>query len=372
MSTNTSPDVFYMDVLINNIASDTPINPPCAYNTSRILPYLYNPNEYYASCVQFSLDGPTLGVMNTFEIQPNQGNENLGIYEVVLAYGGSIMKQNILWEPQNQTAPIPPPPDAFPDGIQDTSTSYYTVYSYSYFLRLLNTALEVCYNKLQLAQPLLPDYADITLKMIYTSNTTLFEIFVTNDLFNSDITNTPIKLYFNGALNNLFNYMVTNKVILTNTTYFEYDFNNTSSYPTDPTDPTIIFMRQESPSIVLWSQIVSIVITTQSLPLYQTTVFDPLVYYNSQTLLAGNNALSENIILEYMLKPAFYNEKIVYEPTAQYQVVELNSTSPLYNFDLRYYVRTNVGKLRQVFLSSGCVCFTKIGFFKKSMFRLLK
>jgi hypothetical protein len=367
-----------MDVLINNIASDTPVNPPVAYNTSRILPYLYNPNEYYASCVQFTLDAPTLGVMN-FEVIPSplpynpataQTNPNKGIYEVVLEYNGTVQKQNLIWVSQNLTASVPPAPSQFEDGLQDTSTSYYTVYAYSYFNIILNTALETCYTALQLLQPTLPLYEDIELKMIYTSDTTLFDMFVSNDLFNTDITNNPIKLYFNGALNNLYSYMVTSKQFINNNTYYEYLFNNTSSYPTDTTNPTIIYMRQERPSIVLWSQIVSVVIASQSLPIYQTTVFDPLVYYNNDTLLAGNNALSENIILEYMVNPSLYNAKIVYEPLAQYQLVELNSTSPLYNFDLRYYARNNIGRLRQIFLSSGSACFTKIGFFKKSAYKM--
>lgn len=373
MSTNTSPDIFYMDVLINNIASDTPINPAVQYNTARSIPYLYNPDAYYASVVQFTLDAPTLGVM-TFEIVPSapnapppdqQTNVNLGIYEVGLEYNGSVVFQNLIWEPQNQTVPVPPPPSDFQDGFQDTSTSYYTVYAYSYFNIILNKALQACYNKLLLQQPTLP--AVMQMNMDYISDTTLFSLYVNEEYFNQSTNDNPITLYFNGALNNLYSYMVTNKQIINGNTYYKYLFNNTTTFPDTTLNPVEIYMKQEGPSIVLWTQIVSIVIASQSLPIYQTTVFDPLVYYNGDALLNGNNALSENIILEYMIKPSFYNEKIVYEPLAQYQLVELNSTSPLYNFDLRYYARTNLGKLKPIFLSSGSSCFTKIGFFKKTI-----
>jgi len=365
-NTNESPDVFYIDVLVNNISNNTVVAPPMSYNASRTLPYLYNPKDYYASCVQFSIDAPNLGIM-TYEIVPNQPDVNLGIYEVALKYNDSIAYQSLMWQPQNTTTPVPLPPSLRPDKIQDTSTSYYTLYAYSYFNEILNTALVACYNQLLGMEPTLPP--TMTMRMIFVSDTGLFDFYVEDQYFNQETNNNPIYVYFNGPLTNLYSYFVNSKVLLNGNTYYKFLFNNTSAYPDTNLNPVQLYMRQEGASLKLWSQNVSIVITSQSLPLYQSTIFSPLLYYNNLTLTPENNALNENIILEYMLPSTYYNEKITYEPLAQFQLIELNSSQPLFNFDLKYYIRDFLGRLRPIFLSSSSSSFTKIGFFKKSMYQ---
>lgn len=367
-NTNESPDIFYIDVLVNNISNNTPIAPPMSYNASRTIPYLYNPKDYYASCIQFSVDAPNIGIMEC-EIEPGatQNDCNLSIYEVALKYNNSIAYENIIWIPQNSTAPIPLPPAQRPDFIQDTSTSYYTLYAFSYFNELLNSALVRCYNKLLLLEPTLPP--TMTMRMIYVSDTSLFDFYVEDQWFNQETNNNPIYVYFNGPLTNLYSYFVNSKVLLEGNIYYKFLFNNTSAYPLENLNPIQLYMRQEGVSIKLWSQNVSIVITSQSLPIYQSTIFSPLLYYNNITLTPENNALNENIILEYMLPSSYYNEKITYEPLAQYQLIELNSTSPLFNFDLKYYIRDFLGRLKPIYMSSSSSSFTKIGFFKKSTYQ---
>jgi len=370
--TNTSPDVFYQDILINNIASITATPVLASMNESRTLPYLYNPQEYYGAVTQFTIDAGAIGIMN-FEIQPNQGEINLGIYQVLMSYGGTDVSGYVMWEPQNLSvsgSQLPTPPNEN-GGFQDLSTSYYTVYAYSWFNELLYKTFVQVYNALQELQPTLP--VGLYPNMDYISSTQLFSLYANAQYYNQSINPNPITISFNGPLNGLFTYMPASRILINGNTYYRLLMNNSTTFQDNSLDPPEIYMTQERSSIRNWSQIASIVITTQSLPIYKTNIFEPLVYYNNQ-LITGqtNNALQESIILEHVDLNGLYNDRIAYNPTAQYAIFELDSTSPLFNFDLKYYVRTTNGLLRPIYLGSGNACFTRLGFFKKSTFRNLK
>jgi hypothetical protein len=381
---NTSPDVFYQDVLINNIASSTPTPVLASMNESRTIPYLYNPYEYYGAVTQFTIDAGAIGIMN-FEIQPSpipppenpderQNDRNLGIYQIVMSYNGTDVSGNVIWEPQNlavSASQLPPPPSAFSDGLQDLTTSYYTVYAYSWFNDLLYKTFVSVYDQLQVLQPTLP--VGLYPNMDYISSTQLFSLYANAQYYNQSINPNAITINFNGPLNALFSYMPASRILIGGNTYYKLIMNNSTTFTDNTIAPPEIYMTQERTSIRNWSQIASIVITTQSLPIYKTNIFEPLVYYNN-SLITGqlNNALQESIILEYIDPNGLYNDRIAFNPTAQYPIFEMNSTSPLYNFDLKYYVRTTNGLLRPIYLGSGSACFTRMGYFKKSAFRNLK
>lgn len=381
--THNSPDVFYQDILINNIASITPTPVLASMNESRSVPYLYNPQEYYGAVTQFSIDAAAIGIMN-FEIVPSdpnaqteeekQNDRNLGIYQIVMSYNGTDVSGNIMWEPQNlsiSASQLPPPPGAFKDGLQDLSTSYYTVYAYSWFNDLLYKTFVSVYNKLQELQPTLP--VGLYPNMDYISSTQLFSLYANAQYYNQSINPNPITINFNGPLNALFSYMPASRILIDGNTYYRLLMNNSTTFTDNSLVPPEIYMTQERQSLKNWSQIASIVITTQSLPIYKTNIFEPVIYYNN-TLINGqlSNALQESIILEYVDPSGIYNDKITFTPTAQYPIFELNSVSPLFNFDLKYYVRTTNGLLRPIYLGSGSSCFTRLGFFKKSAFRHFK
>lgn len=370
--TNNSPDVFYQDVLINNIASSTPTPVLASMNESRTLPYLYNPDEYYGAVTQFTIDAGAIGIMN-FEIEPYQLSITKGIYEVVMSYNGTDVSGNVIWIPQNQavsSSQLPTPP-ALNGGFQDLSTSYYTVYAYSWFNDLLYNTFVSVYNQLQVLQPTLP--VGLYPNMDYISSTQLFSLYANAQYYNQSINPNAITINFNGPLNALFSYMPASRVLIGGNIYYKLIMNNSTTFTDNTLSPPEIYMTQERTSIRIWSQIASIVITTQSLPIYKTNIFEPLIYYNNAPISGQlNNALQESIILEYIDPNGLYNDRIAYNPTAQYALFELNSTSPLFNFDLKYYVRTTNGLLRPIYLGSGSACFTRIGFFKKSAFRNLK
>jgi len=361
-----SPDVFYVDVLVNNINSNYSItSTPAEYNETRTIPWLYHPDRYYGAIVQFNIQNTNTPVLDAVVV-PNQGNLNLTIYTLVLEYNGTEIYQNVIYNPQNKTAQVPLPPNQYPDGYQDNNSGYYSIYSYSYFCSLVNNAFESAYNQLQIAFPTLPDNEYPFIK--YNPVTQLFYITCDNTLYNQDVATPPINIYFNGALLHLFSFLPSSTVYLSNRAYEQLLINNTTSI----IDNNVLTLTQELQSINLWSQITSLVITTQTIPIMRSQTFSPALYYNGVIEPSNNNSQTQSILLEYSVEDSIYTRNIVYNPTAQYKIFELDGQNPLYNLDLKFYYRSTFGFMNPIYLNSGSSLSVKIGFFKKSKFSNLK
>jgi hypothetical protein len=361
-----SPDVFYVDVLVNNINSNFNItSTPAEYNETRTIPYLYHPDEYYGAIVQFNIQNTNTPVIDVVVV-PNQGNVNLTIYTLVLEYNGTIINEPIIYIPQDKTAIVPLPPNQYPDGYQDNDSGYYALYSYNYFCSLVNTAFKTAYSQLQVINPSLPNDQQPIIR--FNPTTQLFYITCNSTLYNQDTATPLINIYFNGALLHLFSFLPSSTVYLNNQAYEQLLINNSTTIINN----NVLTFTQELQSINLWSQIASLVITTQTIPIVRSQTFSPALFYNGTIEPSNNNSQTQSILLEYSVEDSIYTRNIVYNPTAQYRIFELDGTNPLYNLDLKFYYRSTFGYMNPIYLNSGSSLSVKIGFFKKSKFSNLK
>jgi hypothetical protein len=358
-----SPDVFYVDVLVSNVNSNYTTAPTYAeYNETRTIPYLYNPYQYYGAVVQFNIQNTNTPVLDVV-IVPNQNNTNLTIYSLVLEYNGIQKAENVIYSPQNLTVPIPLPPSSFPDGFQYNNNGYYSIYSYSFFCSLVNTALENAYNQLVVSFPTLPANGQPILK--YDPVTQLFNITCSTSLYNGV---NPINIYFNGALYHLYSFFPSSSILLNGLAYELLLINPTTSIISGNDS----ILTQELQSINLWSEVSSIVITTQTIPIIRSQTFSPALFYGGTIEPSKNNSQTQSILLEYSVDDSIYTKNIVYNPSAQYKIFELTTETPLYNLDFKFYYRSSFGNLVPISLNSGSSLCVKIGFFKKSKFSNLK
>jgi hypothetical protein len=361
------PDVFYIDVIVNNINSGNGgegNRTQAKYNETRTIPWLYNPDKYYGSIVQFNIqntDVPFLDVV----IVPNQGNINLTIYTIMLEYNGTQIFQPVIYIPQDKTAKAPLPPNQYPDGFQESDTGYYQIYSYAYFCELVNNAFQSAYNQLQINYPTLPDnaqpmiqYNPVTKLFYITCNATLYDQYETS----------PINIYMNSPLYHLYLFFTSSRFIINNESYHLLLLNQTTSQIQN----NILTIVQELQSINLWSQIASLVIATQTIPIVRSQTFSPALFYNGVIEPSNNNSQTQSILLEYSVEDSIYTRNIVYNPTAQYRLFELDGLNPLYNLDFQFFYRSTFGYMNPIYLNSGSSLSVKMGFFKKSKFSHLK
>jgi len=365
-----SPDVVYLDVVVSNINSGSASNYAkvfAEYNEARTIPYLFDPNEYYGAVVQFTLDNTDTPLLEA-QIEPDQSNANLTIYNVGLSYGASNIVVPITYVPQNTTAVEPLPPSAFPNGIQDISTGYYSIFSYNYFCQLVNTAFATALTQLIALAPAIPITTNPPF-IKFDPTTDLFSIEV-DPIFNQTTAPTPINILMNNAIYYLFYSFPVSRVAIGANTYFELIATNNTITTIPPSTNTIIL--QERNSTNLWDQISSICITSQTIPIVRSQTLAPALYYEGGIIRAPNNSLTQPILLEFSVQNSEYNRSITYNPTAQYKTFCLNSDPPLYNFDIKFWYRSTVGILRPIALNSGATMSVKIGFFKRKVHSHLK
>ncbi len=101
--------------------------------------------EYFCSIVRFTIQtGNTLPVFIP-SIVTGQNDPNLTIYTVTLVYLGAAVTRNVIYVPEDNTAPEPAPPLV----QQDISSKYYYVYNYSHFIEMVNAALQTAFDELR-------------------------------------------------------------------------------------------------------------------------------------------------------------------------------------------------------------------------------
>ena len=106
------PHHVYLDLdVINNDYTANATRPYLRFEEIRNTPFLDGDSaEYFCSIVRFTIQtGNTLPVFIP-SIVTGQNNPNLTIYKVTLTYGLASMTRNVIYTPEDNTAPVPAPP----------------------------------------------------------------------------------------------------------------------------------------------------------------------------------------------------------------------------------------------------------------------
>ena len=405
-SNNQQSDLLYFDLLITNVDTIYKAPKPVYFNETRTTPYLYEPEQYEMSVVRFSLDTQTLPVIippiipagplnnnypNPESPSPN-GDPNKTLYAVSMSYQDNsgnnyIVERYVEYSPQDLSVDAPPP--LIPNQTQDNSNGYYNIYSFQYFISLINTTLNLCYQTLKGAVEIdggtLPsDYAPV---MLWNTDTEKATIYADVLGYSPFLRPSPINLYFNPALAQIFStfsYLITptaNIAEINSFRAYQVLFTdvaqaielNTVPYPLNAlgTDQSpVLFQalqaKQELSTINNMNPIISIVFTTNTIPIIATQVTTPLLYVDGQVQLSsiGNNNNISNVLTDFSadspLRPYIY-----YVPTAEFRMISLVGNRPLNNIDVGVFYKTRTGDLVPFRLGSGGSASLKLLFRRK-------
>ena len=377
----------YYDVVVSNLQSTTQRPSVFQYNDTRTTPFLMNPEDYTMSIIRFTLDTASLPVFIP-QIQSNQADRDLTIYSVTLSYDGFDAQTFIDWNPQDTSATLPSPTNATFNKRQDDSTGYYNCYSYSWFIERVYQAFVTSFNALEanFGPGVLPSiYPPIINWDPTTNSATIFADCEGYDVSNPfGLVDGVIGVFMNAPLYELFNSFPA--------TYLGYDnvvngknyriplvdiggTNTTSIIPPGQAVPvppaTYTFWRaitwsQEQSTTASWSPILSIVFTSNTLPIEPSQVSTPVVFENNQIVsLGGNNSNISNVITDLVSSDGNYRPNVVYNPSAEYRRISLKGNRPLYNLDLNIFYKIRTGELVPFRLYSNSSATLKILFEKK-------
>ena len=128
------------------------------------------------------------------------------------------------------------------------------------------------------------------------------------------------------------------------------------------TDLLFIKTPQEYSTISNWSPVASIVFTSNTLPIIQTQLSEPLVYNSGQLLNVNVPQNFAPVISDMCTNDLCYKPNLLYVPSAQYRYIDLIGNNDLTNIEVSVYWKSENGVLIPFSLQSGASASIKILF----------
>ena len=131
---------------------------------------------------------------------------------------------------------------------------------------------------------------------------------------------------------------------------------------------------QEVSSLAMWNPIASVVSCTGMLPIISTNTSVPVTYGDTATdSLAsnGNNSNLTNIVSDFEIPVSDTNQYrpvIVYNPSAEYRLMDMDSSLNLNKIDISVFWKTQCGDYIPLRLQPGCAAHNKIMFRHKTFY----
>lgn len=346
-TTADNTDNIYYDVMMKN--SDLTQDFRASITQARTTPIVANPSEYYLSIVRFLIPLQSIPIFN---FKANQ-------YTVTLDFNGSPYQATVQYISSRLDQPAVSP--------------YLPVYSYELFLIMINTALEAAFAAYKLANPAQPQTAPPY--MVYNSHTQTTAIRAQSAYYdpNFTIAQQPLKIFFNTALFGffpsyiqLFNGYTRNGVPSAgrnfNIVIYDKGDNNEiipATYNGGVAGPGFD-MEQEFGTLYNWNdlrtiQIVSTTLKTRTEGISSDFV-DNLPHPSSDLTNGGSPADSQPIITDFIPAVEVGPEArsyVLYNPTAEYRLVDLIGTTPLKEINLEIRWTDKQGNAYPVYIPPG-------------------
>ena len=392
----TKPKHTYLDLdVVNNNLNSSVAAPQLRFEEVRNSPFLEgDSSEYFCSIVRFSIQtGNSLPIFIP-RIETGQADINKTVYKVTLwfldvttqiTYTATVSLRYI---PSDATASLAQPPTM----IQDMSGTYYYQYCIKEIVTMFNKGLSEAWlillhalptvsatTKLQekFAETLVPffeyDYDKCRLVL------NVDESFVAGSYANGTATDGRYRgaVYFNTRFYELLSGLSCFRQ--NRDGYLNYLFMpDTSSTRTIKASTGVIHTMyqtvQEMSSLAMWNPIASVVFCTGMLPIISTNTSIPITYGETQVdSLAsnGNNSNLTNIVSDFEIPVSETNQYrpvIVYNPSAEYRLMDMNASINLNKIDISVFWKTQYGEYIPLRLQQGCATHIKIRFRHKTFY----
>ncbi len=403
-----------------------PLSNRLSFTEVRSSPILSTPSDYYLSIVRFELD--TANSLPAFipQIILDQSDTgpdfpNLTTYSITLALNGGsgpssnyYIKQRVVYQPQytpsyTTNSGLPQAPTSTPITLEQATSNYYWISDFKNFIAMINKALSDAWAVLLAtapAPPVIPaDNANQNCApfLVWDTDTQLCSIYAPRESFQMGddvaVDNAPVQMYFNTALYTLFSSFQANflgSIIDTNdpnadeTNYrirIYGDHNKNILAPSGPAgflfppfqdnaSPTpnpvnAIKMIQSFQTGATMCPVSQVIFNTSLIPCATTLIGIPRITNGLGSLGSQNFAQNDNFanqitdLVVNISNGYEYLPAILYEPTAQYRYIDLQSNSPLYGVQISVGWKDVYGITHDFYLSNNQGTSIKILFSRK-------
>jgi hypothetical protein len=310
---------------------------------------LTDPSQYYLSVVRFLIPTAYLPIF-IWNVDPILlgNNPNNAYYSVTIRRVGVDHQSFLTYVPQNNLSVL--------------DDNYLYVYSYQQFIDAINIALSAAYLATG-GSATTPPY------LIYNAVTGLISLVAEYQYAN---TAGEYEIYFN---NNVFSFFdnfkakrFTLPAIAGKDTLIYVQNNGNNDYMGHAPGYSIAvgndsyIMTQESNALFNWNDVRSIVLISNTMGVADEAINT----INSRTPNTGNSY--RKILTDF--EPDINSNLrsyLQYNPTAEYRLIDLVSTSPLYTVDVQIFFQTSDQVLHPLFINSGEYLSLKIMFRNKKI-----
>jgi hypothetical protein len=374
---------------------------PVDYVEVRNNPYLMEPDAYHLSVVRFSMSTNTLPILIPQMLLPLTA-ANVTVYTVTMQHpslnGGVPFQQNVVYEPQTNLLSRPTV------SSQNFQNPYYYIYQVQPFIDMVNTAISTCYTSLVgAAVPVeSKNYAPY---LVWNEAANIATFVARDSVFRTlgyanqpapaayDYGATPVNVWFNSALFQLFNSfaaIVTPFAYNTAAVNFGRDhqfqwyntYNSTEAalntfiqnqttavYGAGAAAGLYLKTIQSYSSVPSMNPVKALVFLTSLLPVNPENVSQPESVGGARGFSSnGNNSNISTVLTDFevdLINGQEYRPTVLYTPTAEYRLVDLNSNQPLSSIQITVNWRNVLGDLVPLYLGSNGNAQIKIMFRRK-------
>jgi len=387
----SNPDKVYYDLTIANVNNGdvNPANSPVLiFNEQRQNAIINNTGDYYLSIVRFQVDTTSLPILVPIiqdygQQLPGIPTNSKTIYSVTILDNTTIPatphQVYIDWLPQIQNVDVPEPSPPSASSPLQAESEWYFCYNFEWFVNLVNTALNQALTDAGI--PPTPPIPPATLYNIALLgwNTTSNSASLYLDQANFGGANPNYSLYFNQALFTLFSSFPATyygSVGVTDGLNYNINVPNTQGLNSiylpiiaPPTQTPCIQINQEWDTTSLWTPISSIVFTSATFPIIPNRLSPPQAFTNGVLVNLNPNSNNSNfaqVITDIITGDLCYKPTLIYEPTAEYRLIDMVGNTPLTNINIQVFWKSKLGNFVPFRIATGNSCTMKLLFTKKS------
>jgi len=353
-NTYGDPTHDYIDITVVNNSPD--LKPqPIIFNQIKSNNIVDNCQDYYLSCIRWSLDSQVPQIIPEIQIVPLEEDgiriDYSGRTEYVLNIGVganpyslefvSNAYEQLVFTPENYTLKAPQYQPIIID--EYINNEYFYLYSIDNFLEMVNSGLKACFDKVKVVHTSLSNA--LTPKFVWNDNYNKIDLYITSEFIQENTDNFYITM--NTKLFNLFNTFssanIASNVGNAETEGYAYalytrqDYQPFISITSGTENKNVYVYTQNSSSVPSWCPAQSIQFITHSIPVNPSSTGSPFYIGNSLKTNSNVNAVS-NIITDFQIPMTIGTEytrnMLYYQPNAEFRLFDLISPQSLQHINI--------------------------------------
>ncbi len=356
----SNEDHIYLNV---SISANDESSANASYSESRPQAIVPKGDDYQLAVTRFNIPLGRIPLLifriqTAGEFDPPQTNPNLGVYIFTLTFGVNDYSENVIFQPDLTSIPVPNPPSD--NNNEQVDSSYYYVYTLNRILFLFNTTLETAFTALKLANPAAPQ----TEAPFFFADSDNKIHLVTQIEYNDAV--DPVEIFINNPLNRFFDGMdfifefssdvKEARFVLYEDPLFDNGYTPFGTVPVTP--PTHIQQIQQDNNIGAWSELKAIIFQTSLIPIRQENI--------ASTGTEGQDII-QTILTDFDVSGWQGNRNpISFASQGPYRYIDILSHTPIRSFNLDVLWRDSQGRVRFIEVFSNPIT-VKLAFIRKHL-----